>query len=340
MTTTFENSPLLAWLDTYFQNSWTLGLVTIGSGALLGVGVVTTMMATPGFDDGEEYFQTLSIMTNFLLLQGSGWMIFLSIKLGRWIESDLLELGDDLVNVSELNRELTPTKSSLRLVIGTFILFYWLMFLTADWFLQGGDFLGPFQGAENLARSLLFYGVTLSTLGMAAGTFLLVWFLQCRTLTTLAREIEIDLLQLPRYQCMSALFVRAVVFGLLSLAIIPVFMDQLGELRTPVTVVSVIFVFALLFLIGGYLYPLVVLHDRIKLTINKELATINQKLMSSPGAGFQMRVADRGSLLTQQMYLESRWAWPIGEYIQKLVFFGLIPPLTWVMAAVVENMLY
>ena len=40
------------------------------------------------------------------------------------------------------------------------------------------------------------------------------------------------------------------------------------------------------------------------------------------------------------MYYEDRvkniWEWPIEAHIRRLVIFGLLPPLTWVLAAAVE----
>ena len=32
--------------------------------------------------------------------------------------------------------------------------------------------------------------------------------------------------------------------------------------------------------------------------------------------------------------------WPLGGYVQRIVLFGLLPPITWVMAAAVENLLF
>jgi hypothetical protein len=42
-------------------------------------------------------------------------------------------------------------------------------------------------------------------------------------------------------------------------------------------------------------------------------------------------------LLTHRMFLDSLWEWPIASHMQKLILFGLLPPLTWVVAAMIEN---
>jgi hypothetical protein len=45
-------------------------------------------------------------------------------------------------------------------------------------------------------------------------------------------------------------------------------------------------------------------------------------------------------LLTHQMFLESRWDWPIENHVQKLILFGLLPPFRSVLAAMIENRIY
>jgi hypothetical protein len=45
-------------------------------------------------------------------------------------------------------------------------------------------------------------------------------------------------------------------------------------------------------------------------------------------------------LLTYRMFLDSLWDWPIASHVQKLILYGLLPPLTWVVAAMIENAMY
>ena len=61
------------------------------------------------------------------------------------------------------------------------------------------------------------------------------------------------------------------------------------------------------------------------------------KAISIQGRGVPTLTPD---LLTHQMFVESRWEWPIASHLQKLILFGLLPPLTWVLAATIEYALY
>ncbi|MEE2892176.1 MAG: hypothetical protein VX766_08560 [Pseudomonadota bacterium] len=40
------------------------------------------------------------------------------------------------------------------------------------------------------------------------------------------------------------------------------------------------------------------------------------------------------------LWLDALPTWPLGGYVQRIVLFGLLPPITWVMAAAVENLLF
>ena len=46
------------------------------------------------------------------------------------------------------------------------------------------------------------------------------------------------------------------------------------------------------------------------------------------------------ALMTELMFLESRSDWPIARQFRQLVLFGVLPPITWLLAAVVENTIY
>ena len=47
-----------------------------------------------------------------------------------------------------------------------------------------------------------------------------------------------------------------------------------------------------------------------------------------------------GDLLTHQMFVESRWEWPIASHVHQLILFGLFAPCAWALAATIEYALY
>jgi hypothetical protein len=75
--------------------------------------------------------------------------------------------------------------------------------------------------------------------------------------------------------------------------------------------------------------------DRITLALRGDDNAMSK--LSIQGRGAPTTTVD---LLMHQMFIESRWEWPIAAHVQKLVLFGLLPPLAWVLAAMIENAMY
>ena len=85
--------------------------------------------------------------------------------------------------------------------------------------------------------------------------------------------------------------------------------------------------------------PVLLLKKRIQVAKRKELAIVHQgirELEAEPNYAPDAMTL----LLTRQLFIESRWEWPIAGHVQKLIIFGLLPPASWVLAAVIENSLY
>ena len=52
------------------------------------------------------------------------------------------------------------------------------------------------------------------------------------------------------------------------------------------------------------------------------------------------RKDDDAGQLARLAFLESRSDWPVSGNLRRIALVGLLPPVTWVLAAVVENALY
>ena len=108
-----------------------------------------------------------------------------------------------------------------------------------------------------------------------------------------------------------------------------------------VTILGLVFPIFLL-----YAYPILILRNRIRDEKQNELNVVLQSLRGNDEAIKAINIRGRGvpstttDLLTHQMFVESRWEWPIASHVQKLILFGLLPPITWVLAAAIENVLY
>lgn len=90
------------------------------------------------------------------------------------------------------------------------------------------------------------------------------------------------------------------------------------------------------------LVPLFILKARIAVAKQIEITQIRQVLKGDFSGVSQSHFGPRLTDFTPAdlMYYEDRikniWEWPIEAHIRRLVIFGLLPPLTWVLAAAVE----
>ena len=92
------------------------------------------------------------------------------------------------------------------------------------------------------------------------------------------------------------------------------------------------------------LYPVLVLRNRVREEKEKELKNVFQSLGSDSANFGSLKLSatpqHKSDLLTHLMFVESRWEWPIASHVTKLVLWGLLVPLTWVLSATIENVLY
>jgi hypothetical protein len=184
--------------------------------------------------------------------------------------------------------------------------------------------------------------------GLIQGMGFIVIVSQIVGLIHAARHIKIDFLQLNDYAAIANPGVRMFLCSIPFLGLMPLLMlygDDPGNTAF-LTRQSLIMVFIVVIMILPYVYPVWILRNRIR---DKKIAEMDQitlalrgdketvKTIVIQGLGTPTTTAE---LLTHQMFLESRWDWPIASHVQKLVLFGLLPPLAWVLAAMIENAMY
>jgi hypothetical protein len=95
-----------------------------------------------------------------------------------------------------------------------------------------------------------------------------------------------------------------------------------------------------------YIYSIWILRNRIR---DKKIAEMGQITLALRGDKEAVKTINihaldapttAADLLTHRMFLDSLWDWPIASHVQKLILFGLLPPLTWVVAAMIENAMH
>lgn len=184
---------------------------------------------------------------------------------------------------------------------------------------------------------MIFVAYVLTPLAILTQSFLLeVVFVISDNMSRLARTMTVNLALLDGYSAISNSFVRVVtLFSVVAaLLIVGTVTLQNDTLLSLVFIAAILIVLPFFVLLGR---PVVILSKRIKEQKQIQIRAVQANLLNlsdhcAPGT--------RADFLSEQMFIESRWEWPISSHIQKLIFFGLLPPLGWVLAAIVENLLY
>jgi hypothetical protein len=160
-----------------------------------------------------------------------------------------------------------------------------------------------------------------------------------------ARRVSIDLLRLDSYHCYASHLTMLMGFGVIqisALRIIPLLERGYEDLYRQLLAGSIT-LFVVTFAV--WIFPLWVLHGRIRDAKSMELSTVDRAMAGDMDAMSTSRIRDYRSefsfpdLISYQSHVRSLNTWPVSTYAQRFVLIGLLPPFTWVMAALVESLL-
>ena len=194
-------------------------------------------------------------------------------------------------------------------------------------------------------ETIAFWYINLPFVALTSAILVAVIVGHARALSHAARHLDIDVLRLDQYPHLANPLLRilsyVLIVGSLYLAF-SVMIDEPGFYRIlliglPFGAVSVLIILAL------YAYPVWLLKGRIHEAKQRELRCVLGALSGDDGAMIESRLRDRASgltiseLLDYRSFIESLWDWPVAPHIQRVFFFGMLPPLTWVLAGMVEN---
>ena len=335
----------LEQLDRTGIATWKLGVLLMGGGALFGS--LLLMMLYPQDQESRLGFPpnviaTMIVMTCALI----GAYLFITLFFSRATEADLRLLVSLDSQVEESIVLLKPSRTSLLIFMVVCLLVAVINILGPIFLLHPEmtvkQILGDFGSSKT--NIVLFY-LLLPLFGVIAGPLLCTLFMQCKSLTNAARRINIDLFKLLRYSTIANPLVKIVIFvvslvAFLQLAVVFVGLPEFT--RYVLVVLLILFLISIpIFTLFGY--PVIILRNRIKEKKEEEMMKIAQALEQAEAESDPNNSSIDLSLantVTYQMFVESRWEWPIASHVQKLILFGLLPPVAWVLAATIEYALY
>ncbi len=333
----------LEQLDRTGVATWKLGAWLMGGSGLAGLAI---FLFLDHLDLGGSDFMRKNIVGPFVFF-ASLFLLFLTLVLSRATESDLRQLALIDSSAEDGIRLLRPSKYIMLPSIVFGITIFFIVVLAAKLPFLGRTVIESFSALNSGGMNwIVIQYVFVPLLGVAGGTTLATHLSQSQSLVHTAHHLNIDLLQLSQYTNIANPLVRFVVAILLVLTLCPFFVVFDPALGNAVQLVMLALVIVSTPILLLYAYPILVLRNRIKEEKVRELSIVFQALEGDDEAITAARIRrpglplSIGDLLIHQMFVESRWEWPIASHLQKLILFGLLPPLTWVLAATIENVIY
>jgi hypothetical protein len=337
-------------LDKTGIATWKLGLILMGTTPVVSyilIKLLIGMEPNPIF--GPMSQQAITGLT-FGIVFVSAVMVVTLLALARAIEVDLKALAS-VDSVVDASIERLKTKPVLRVTCFALGLLYG--YLQLPIMSSHGPrlnltvletFIALTTGGPDLIYAFIINPIT----GLLTGMCCSIVISQVTSLSHAARHIKIDFLQLSDYAAIANTGVRLFLCFIPLLSIFPLMMmnvDDPGEADLMMRVFLMIVLFAVAVLLP-YVYPIWILRNRIS---DKKIAEMGQITLALRGDKEAVKTiyihaldapTTAADLLTHRMFLDSLWEWPIASHVQKLVLFGLLPPLAWVLAAMIENTMY
>ena len=304
--------------------------------------------ASPDSVFASYYSERITWLSMLIMCSTIGLVLGFNIMLVRTTEADLRYLST--ASNFEVSFNLLTPKASvfLPLVTGVAVLTTLASPILAAQRLDISliEAFNAFYAAGAPLQILMF--ILFPVVGIAWGIGVAIGVTQIKCLISVARTIPIDLFQLTHYEALTNPTIRVLSITLALSSIFPLFMLLTEDpiVNDQLTRLLIAALLAITPALVAWCYPTLILRNRIRLKKTQELDRLLLAILGDdealdlsciPKRGNQITTAD---LLVHQMFIESRWEWPIASHVQKLILFGLLPPLTWVLAAMIENLLY
>lgn len=339
----------LEQLDKTGIATWKLGLILMGVAAPVCYVLSTLMIGMESNPIIGPLPQDVITGWTFAMVFIGPTLVIFFLALARAIEVDLKILAsfDDAIDASIERLRPKRALSFICLTIG--LLYGFLLNPALHSIISQQDtlveaFTTYAAGGPHVIQGFILMPIN----GLIQGMGFIVIVSQIVSLIHAARHIKIDFLQLNDYAAIANPGVRMFLCAIPFLGLMPLLMLYGDDAVNTAFLMqmSLVVVFTMVAMVLPYVYPVWILRNRIR---DKKIAEMDQitlalrgdkeavKTIVIQGLGTPTTTAD---LLTHQMFLESRWDWPIASHVQKLVLFGLLPPLAWVLAAMIENAMY
>jgi len=340
----------LQQLDQLRIPSWQLGLAVLGASLL--AGWLLSLPVSPVDADSilASYWSPevmeIALIVNCLLCGASAYTSVIQV---RTTEADLLQLTELDRSVETGLTLLHPSPLVLWSAVVTVVAIGFLINPSIDALrleMPLAEVLPAYFASGSLGPPLL--AITAGGFGALIGIGFAISLSQIACLLHAARRIPVDFVRLSQYSTIANPGIRLFLITMSVLSLFPLMAMYVNdpEFSQGLRNIMILMLLGIAPVVLAFFYPTLVLRNRIRDAKQAELETLQNCLLGNLEAAKSLSLQRQEGapstqeLLIHQMFIESRWEWPVAAHIQKLILFGLLPPLTWVMAATIENLIY
>lgn len=327
----------LGWINDFMNWSAAFRLPFITTLTLLLVGV-------PLFF-GAEANQAIQVLVSLVMM---GALVAVLVILATGAESDLKEGGSE-----SLAHELSPTASASRLetfiglVLGLLSNAYFIAVFVGtptdslklfDTYYYENTAIGSVWLDWLVTVSLLFTGVlVVHVIGFSRR--------QIQLFDKWANEFNVDLMHTDECQVFTLQPMRylliTVIYASLNIIVYQVLSalgmgEQAFQGQMPLVVLMMVCCIP-------FIHPVRVIRDRVAEIKQREIDAVRTALTGDRSSLDNSQIAhisdefSAPDLMMYEQYVKDIWEWPIQGYVQRLLLYVLLPPLAWVLAALVEQ---
>lgn len=284
----------------------------------------------------------------FMSIVMMGATLAVLVILARGAQADLEAMGLR-ARVPELasNGRLLMIERGVSIVFGLATVAYFnRLFNVSDWIFPALQpaFYTLANAGELMQEWLLNLIVFMSGCLMVNIVFFV--YRQMKLFTACARTLDVDLMHTEEAQFFTLQPLRYLLVTVVFVSLNIILYQVLIATESAESVVLALSPVVLVLVLGNivFLKPVIVVKNRIKEIKEREISALREALSGNREAlqGSNIaRFADEFAapdLMMYEQYVRDIWEWPIQGYVQRIVFYVLLPPLAWVLAALVEQL--
>ena len=289
-----------------------------------------------------------SIVFLFAQMTMTGVLMAFFVILARGAQADLEQLGQtSRVDELEGSSDSILGESLLAVVVGTVTLMLFNRIFAGDWLgftliFRFSDYTAEFVG-EVVFLWILCIGIYLFA-------FILIHVIgfcirQVGVFERLIKSEPVDLLNPDQYQVFALQPMRCLLIVALFTSANLIVIEFLQHIASrEAIIVSQIPIVAVLVLLSVLVtWPLWLIRNQLKEAKARELNLVRMAILGDRKILEDCQIAPVASefkapdLMQYERRISDIWEWPIQGKVQRLLVYGLLPPLAWVLAALVEQ---